>query len=349
MHFSILPTFTALAVAVSLVVSAPIPDSIVVKVKNLTPEDTVFDRSRNVFYQSNLWKGQISVWGTDNSHFNLLVPGVSSSGYGDQQMAGLSIDKRTNANRLYAVAKDAGAFRFDSTQSKNGACSFHAFNLPVSASSKPAWSVYFDKVQRQFEAKFGTRPFGPVDSAQDSAGNSYVVFALGIPAIAKISPDGKTVEAWYAETSNGSQRPGFTGVQYVPSSNKIVAYGGPRPLTSFDLNSPVATATPVKLNGDFGSLSGTEKLTMVPHNGRPVLVGTKAPLVYAFTSQDNWLTASFKTATRSEFNSNDLTVVTEANLNGAQQIYGGGAYFANGARGGRTDYPLYRIPISLLE
>ncbi|EPQ29715.1 uncharacterized protein PFL1_02935 [Pseudozyma flocculosa PF-1] len=354
MRFTLLSAAIAAAIGCATLApshAAPVaPDSYSIRVKNLYPEDTVYDRTRNLFYQSNLWKGRISVWNPANSdHYNLLIPGVSSSGDGAQQMAGLSIDTRSNAKRLYGVAKDSAAFRFGPDQSKTGPCSFHAFDLPATAASTPVWSVYFDAVQRQFEASTGTRPFGPVDSAQDSQGNSYVVFALGIPAIAKVSPDGKNVEAWFAEASNGSQRPGYTGVAFDSRTNRLVAYGGPRPITSFDLSQPTATATPVALSGaSFGSLDGTEKLTFVSSGGKSILVGAKAPSVYAFTSTDGWKSASVKSFTRPEFQTNSLTVVTEARLGGVNGIYGGGAYFAEGAKGGRIDNWLYKIPNSIL-
>lgn len=210
-----------------LVSSSHLISSFSPSISQLFPEDTTYDRNEKLFYQSNLWKGRITVTNpSTDSHFNVEIPGVSSSGNGEQQLAGLSLSTRSNADRLYAVAKDSRAFDFGN-QRKNGACSFHAFDLPLSKSSTPAWSVYFDTVQKALHKKFGyARPFGPVDSAQDAEGNSYVVFALGMPAIAKISKDGKTVEAWSAEKPNGSQRPGYTGVQYVSSSNKIIAYGG---------------------------------------------------------------------------------------------------------------------------
>ena len=96
-------------------------------------------------------------------------------------------------DKLFAVAKNSAAFRFGPGQSKDGADSFHRFDLPVNANSKPAWSISLNGVQNQFQQQTGTIPFGPVDSAQDNQDNSYVVFALGIPAIAKVSPDGRTI------------------------------------------------------------------------------------------------------------------------------------------------------------
>ncbi|SNX86531.1 probable Major allergen Mal f 1 precursor [Melanopsichium pennsylvanicum] len=331
------------ALALPLQSRASIPDVYNINVRNLYPEDTIFDRARSLFYQSNLWKGRVSVWNVnDNSHFNVMIPGVSSDGSGDQQMAGLSINSA--GDKLFAVAKNSAAFRFGSGQSKDGADSFHRFNLPVNANSAPDWSVSLNDVQNQFEQMTGSIPFGPVDSAQDSQDNSYVVFALGIPAIAKVSPDGKTIQAWFSEASNGSQRPGYTGVAYIPEDNMLVAFGGPRPLTAFDLNSASPTAIPVQLSGvDFGGLDGTEKLHAIKIGGKSNLFGTKAPNAYRFQSNDRWRTASITSTTRDEFKSNSLTVVTEANFDGQQQIYGGGAYFGEGAHGGRTQFPLYRI------
>jgi len=74
-------------------------------------------------------------------------------------MAGLSLDSRVNAKRLYAVAKPSDAFRFDAVHDQ-GPCSFHAFDLPLSASSKPVWSVDMRPVQAAFEAQHGVRPYG---------------------------------------------------------------------------------------------------------------------------------------------------------------------------------------------
>lgn len=328
-----------------------LPDQVDVKVKNLYPEDGVWDFQRQTLYQSNLWKGLISTFKpSDQSHINVRIDGVSSSGNGDQQMAGLSLDSRTNPTKLYAVAKPSDAFRFDAVHDQ-GPCSFHMFNLPLTSSSKPAWSVNIKNVQADFEKKYGKRPYGNVASAQDSKGNSYVIFALGAPAIAKVSADGKKVEAWFQEESNGSQRPGYTGVAYVPEVDGIVAFGGPRPLTLFRLSDAKPTAHVVKINGDFGSLDGTEKIKAIPGRGnQPTrLLGAKAPLVYSFTSSDNWSSASFKTATRNEFKSNSLTSIVEYGTTKARGIYGTGAYFGEGAHGGRTSFPAYRIDKSLLN
>lgn len=322
---------------------APIPDIYNVDVKNLYPEDTIFDKARNLFYQSNLWKGRVSVWNiSDRSHFNVLIPGVSSDGSGEQQMAGLSLNGA--GDKLFAVAKNAAAFRFGAGQRPDGIDSFHRFDLPVNANSAPAWSVGLNDVQTQFQLQSGTLPFGPVDSAQDAQDNSYVVFALGMPAIAKVSADGRSITPWFSEASNGSQRPGYTGVSYIAEDNMLIAFGGPRVLTAFDLSTPNPTAIAVSLNGvNFGDLDGTEKLHAINVNGKTSLFGTKAPNAYRFQSTDRWRTASVTSSTRSEFQSNSLTVVTEANFNGQQQIYGGGAYFGEGAHGGRTQFPLYRI------
>ncbi|TKY85590.1 hypothetical protein EX895_005752 [Sporisorium graminicola] len=322
---------------------AAVPDVYNIDVTNLYPEDAVFDKARNLFYQSNLWKGRVSVWNVnDGSHFNLLIPGVSSDGSGDQQMAGLSVNGA--GNKLFAVAKNSAAFRFDSGQRPDGTDSFHRFNLPVNANSAPAWSVGLNGVQTQFQQQTGTLPFGPVASAQDGQDNSYVVFALGMPAIAKVSANGQSITPFFSEESNGSQRPGYTGVAYIPEDNVLVAFGGPRPLTAFDLNDPNPSGIAVQLTGDnFGSVDGSEKLHPIRVGGKTNLFGAKAPNAYRFQSNDRWRTASVKSSTRSEFGSNSLTVVTEANFNGQQEVYGGGAYFGEGAHGGRTQFPLYRI------
>ncbi|KAJ1025940.1 hypothetical protein NDA16_002566 [Ustilago loliicola] len=331
------------ALPVPLRPRAPAPDVYNINVKDLYPEDTLFDKQRNLFYQSNLWEGRVSVWNiNDNSGYYLNIPGATSNGNGDQQMAGLSFNGA--GNKLFAVAKNSAAFRFDAGQKKDGADSFHRFNLPAGPNATPVWSVSLNGVQRQFEQQRGSIPFGPVASAQDAQDNSYVAFALGIPAIAKVSPDGRTITPWFAEASNGSQRPGYTGIAYIPEDNVLVAFGGPRPLTAFDLNSPNPTAIPVRLTGEnFGGLSGTEKLHPIRVNGKTNLFGTRAPIAFRFESNDRWRSASVASSTRDEFSSNSLTVVTEANFDGQQQIYGGGAYFGEGAHGGRTQFPLYRI------
>lgn len=358
MHFASKITL-ALAAVASIVSAAPLverdslPDAIKTPVKNLYPEDGVWNFDSQVLIQSNLWKGRLSVYSpSTNKHFNVLIPGVSSSGNGAQQMAGVSLDQRTNAKNLYAVAKPADAFRFDGTVHDQGPCSFHSFALPLTPTSKPTWSVDLTPVQSAFQKQYGTRPYGNVASAQDSQGNSYVVFALGAPAIAKVSPDGKTVTPWFWEASNGSQRPGYTGVTYIPESNAIVAFGGPRPLTIFRLDDATPTAVAVTINGDFGSLSGTEKIKTIPGNdGKSRLFGAKAPLVYSFSSTDNWTSASFKTFTRKGFSVNSLTTVFEYGTTAARGVYGAGAYFdtANGGKGGRKTFPAYRINQDLLN
>lgn len=74
-------------------------------------------------------------------------------------MAGLSLDSRENPTKLYAVAKPADAFRFDAVHDQ-GPCSFHMFNLPLSETSKPVFSVDMTKAQDAHEKKYGTRPYG---------------------------------------------------------------------------------------------------------------------------------------------------------------------------------------------
>ena len=89
---SFISTVVALLGAYSVGVSANLPDTINVHVKNLAPEDTIYDRTRQLFYQSNLWKGMIEVWDNKRqSHFNVKIDGVSSGGDGEQQMSGLSL------------------------------------------------------------------------------------------------------------------------------------------------------------------------------------------------------------------------------------------------------------------
>lgn len=315
---------------------------------NSYPEDCQYDVTRKMFYQSNLWKGRIRVTdSTKNTGFNVLIPNVSSTGYGDQQLSGLSLNTRTGANRLYAVAKDKNAFNFGPNQSSTGPSSFHAFSLPVNANSNPVWSVNLNDVQNTFAlTNGGKRPFGPVDSAY-ADGFLYVVFALGYPAIAKISEDGKVVSAWYAEASNNNQRPGFTGITYSPSAKKLIAYGGPRILTTFDLSSGdgLPHMNAVSVSGNYGSLTVSEKLVNVPSlDGSGIrLLGVKSPYIYSFNSVDNWATANYKQFTRKEFNNNTLLNVCEAGFDGQRQIYGVGGYLNEGPKGGRSTFPMYRV------
>lgn len=71
--------------------------------------------------------------------------------------------------------------------------------------------------------------------------------------------------------------------------------------------------------------------------------------MYAFTTTNNWASVSFRTFTRPEFQSNDLTTVVEGIYGGLRNVYGTGAYFANGPKGGRTVYPMYRLPDAILN
>lgn len=338
----------ALACACSTASAAQLPDKIDVNTKNLSPEDTVYDRTRQVFYQSNLWKGMIEVFDPKRrSHFNVKIEGVSSGGDGDQQMSGLSLEKHNNSKRLYAVAKNSRAFNFGD-QSKGGPSTFHAFELPLKEDSKPIWSVDINDVQGEFERKFGTRPFGIVDSAQDNDGNSYVIFALGAPAIAKFTHDGQ-VSAWAFEKGNGGQRPGYTGVAFDPISNRLLTFGGPRPLTAFDVRSKDPKPLPVNINGHFGKLDGTEKLVNVPVGNKSVLVGARAPYAISFSSSDNWKSASIKKAKRDELANSGFTAVTDYYQGNEQGIYGSSAYFGDGAHGGRTEWPLFQLDGDLLH
>ncbi|WFD25052.1 hypothetical protein MNAN1_000014 [Malassezia nana] len=348
MRFS--TVFVALALlGTSAGVLAALPDQINVKIKNLTPEDTIYDRTRQVFYQSNLYKGRIEVYNPKNQqHFNVKIDGASSSGDGEQQMSGLSLLTHDNSKRLYAVMKNAKSFNF-ADQSDHGPSSFHSFKLPLSEDSKPEWSVDFGPVQDDFERKNGTRPFGVVQSAQDRDGNSYVAFALGMPAIARVSADGKKVNTFAWESGNGGQRPGYSGITFDPHSNKLLAFGGPRALTAFDVSKDYAFAEPVQIKGNFGSLSGTEKIVTIPVNGKSVLVGARAPYAISFHSDDNWKTATIKKTKRSELQNSGFTAVTDYYQGNEQGLYAVSAFFDNGAHGGRSNYPLYKLDNSILN
>lgn len=346
---SFISTVVALLGAYSVGVSANLPDTINVHVKNLAPEDTIYDRTRQLFYQSNLWKGMIEVWDNKRqSHFNVKIDGVSSGGDGEQQMSGLSLLTHDNSKRLFAVAKNSHSFDFSPNQKNDGPSSFHCFKLPLSEQSKPEWSVYLQGVQDEFQRQTGRRPFGVVQSAQDRDGNSYIAFALGMPAVAKISPDGKNVEAWAHEDGNGGQRPGYSGITFDPHSNKILAFGGPRPLTAFSLDKPNPKPEPVHINGDFGKLDGTEKIVTVPVNGQSVLVGARAPYAISFQSWDGWKSASIKKTKREELRNSGFTAVTEYYEGKERGLYGVSAFFDNGAHGGRVDWPLYKLDSGIL-
>lgn len=192
-----------------------------------------------------------------------------------------------------------------------------------------------------------------VASAQDSQGNSYVIFALGAPAIAKVSPNGDSVTPWVLEKPNGSQRPGYTGITYDAATDSLIAFGGPRPLTVFKLSDATPTPRPVTINGKFGSLTGTEKIKNIPGlaaiNGATRLLGAKAPYIYSFASTDNWSSASFKRYTRNEFKTNGLTSIIEYQVGNMRGAYGTGAYFSEGRNGGRTSTPAFKLDKSLLQ
>ena len=342
-------SIVAAALAAAALVSAALPDTINVNVRNLGPEDSVFDRTRSVFYQSNLYKGSIEVYDPRRrSHFNVRIDGVSSDGSGDQQMSGLSLSTHDNAKYLYAVCKNSKSFDF-SNQKSHGANSFHRFSLPLSPQSKPDWSVDLSKAQDQWEHKTGTRPFGSVQSAQDSDGNSYVVFELGMAAITKIDSSGKKIEAWAHEKGADSQRPGYSGITFDPSTNRIIAFGGPRPLTAFDVKSQNPKPQPVKINGDFGSLEGTEKIVTIPRGTNQVLVGARAPNAISFFTRDNWKSDDMHMTKRNELQNSGFTAVTDYYQGAEQGIYASSAYFQNGAHGGRDNYPLYKLDASILD
>lgn len=353
-HDMKLSTFVATAVALfgvySVGVLAALPDRIDVHVKNLAPEHTVYDRTRQLFYQSNLWKGLIEVWDNKRqSHFNVRIDGVSSGGDGEQQMSGLSLQTHDNPKRLFAVAKNSHSFDFSENQKDDGPSSFHCFSLPLKEDSKPEWSVYLQGVQDEFVRQTGTRPFGVVQSAQDRDGNSYIAFALGMPAVAKISPDGKNVEAWAYEKGNGGQRPGYSGITYDAHTNRLLAFGGPRPLTVFNLDESNPKPKEVRINGKFGKLDGTEKITTIPVGNENVLVGARAPWAISFKTDDNWKSASIKKTKREELRNSGFTAVTDYYKGKEQGIYGVSAFFENGAHGGRDSWPLYRLDSDILH
>ncbi len=304
------------------------------------------------YYQSNLWKGRIRVTNaTSGAGYDVLIPGVSSGdGYGVQQLAGLVTDRRVDATRLYAVAKSSSDFNFGN-QKDDGPNSVHAFALPVSAASKPLWSISMNAIQEAFRAKQGKRPFGIVDAVQ-AEGFLYVVFALGVPAIGKVALDGSKAYAWYSEPSNGARRPGFTGITYSAQDRKLIAYGGPRVLTAFDLKASAANGGfPVKAdvaltNGAaYGSLVVSEKLVNVPSLDATGirLVGVKNDAAYAFRSTDGWRTASYKRYTRPEFAGKALLNVCEGGFAGARQIYANINFLGEGPKGGRQSFPMYRV------
>lgn len=166
-----------------------------------------------------------------------------------------------------------------------------------------------------------------------------------------MSADGRTVEPWFLEQPNGSQRPGYTGITYVPESNSLVAFGGPRALTLFRLSDATPTARTVNINGNFGSLAGTEKIKTFPSTtgSGSRLLGAKAPYIYSFKSTDGWNSASFQRFTRNEFNSNTLTSIVEYTVGTQRAAYGTGAYFNEGPKGGRTNFPAYKLTDNMLQ
>ena len=131
--------------------------------------------------------------------------------------------------------------------------------------------------------------------------------------------------------------------------NAAFAFGGPRPLTAFDVSSDSPKAQPVKINGNFGSLDGTEKLTLVPVNGKSVVVGARAPDAIAFHSDDNWASASIKKTSNKSLANNGFTVVIDYSQGSQTGLYASSAYFSEGAHGGRTDFPLIRLDNSILN
>lgn len=183
-----------------------------------------------------------------------------------------------------------------------------------------------------------------------------------MPAIAKISPDGKTVEAWAGERPLSLKEPrvGYTGIVHEANGNKLIAFGGPRVLTTFNLNSQdPSKPIPVGIKGDV-STNHAEKINLVPSldNTGSRLLATSSPNVYSFHSPDgSWESGvTFKKFTdANRFNDAfGLTVVCEAHFktNGGQrgrQIYAQGAHFPSGANSGRKKWPMVRLPNYLLR
>lgn len=284
------------------------------------------------------------------------IPGVSSDAASTPfELAGLSLDKRDSPTRIYGVAKDHSAFTF-SHQSKCGPNRFVSFPLPLTPSSKPDINIDLNPVQAAFEKQHGTWPFAPVDSTQDQAGNSYIVFALGAPAIAKVTPQGvASIFSFEAPKEVIPNRPGYTGIASI--ADKLVAYGGPRVLTAFDLKSSTPSKpVPVNIKGPPIKWTHAEKINAVASQdgSGDRLVVTNAPYVYSFRSTDNWQTATYKQFYRDEFRNNSLTTVTDLvfgdEAKGTLQrcIYGAGAYFGKGKFQSRTNWPLYKISSKLL-
>jgi hypothetical protein len=121
------------------------------------------------------------------------------------------------------------------------------------------------------------------------------------------------------------------------------------------LSDSTPTARTVKINnGNFGSLSGTEKIKNFPAlasvGGAPRLFAAKAPYIYSFASTDNWSSVTMKMFTRNEFNTDSLTSMFEYSAGGnTMGVYGTSAYFSEGAHGGRTDFIGYKVDKSLLQ
>lgn len=237
------------------------------------------------------------------------------------------------------MAKDHSAFTF-THQSVRGPNKFIAFDLPLSADSKPLWQVDLNPIQSEFEGKCGRWPFAPVDSAQDLFGNSYIIFALGAPAIAKVTPKGQ-VSIFACEQPNEviQHRPGYTGITFIPAADKLITFGGPRPLTAFDLSSATpAKPQPVKINGKpLPKWGHAEKINAITSlDGREdLLLATNAPYIYSFRSTDRWTTAEYRTFTRPELRNNSLTTVTELVFGDRRHAYAAGAYFVSWSGSGR--------------
>ncbi|CAO1628115.1 unnamed protein product [Parajaminaea phylloscopi] len=336
------------------VAAAGAPDVFEIKVPHLDPEDAVWDHQRGLLYQSNLYRARISVSDAKGHKFDVNIPGVSSDeAKTPYELAGLSLDNPAHPKRLYGVAKDHGAFTF-SHQSVRGPNRFIAFDLPITPSSKPVWQVDLNDVQASFEEKTGHWPFAPVDSAQDAQGQSYVIFALGAPYIAQVTPKG-ALSTFSTDTITEviPRRVGYTGIAYLSKFDKLVTFGGPRLLTAFDLTSDDPNKPlPIRVKGPpLPKWSHAEKINVVRSlkGDEEFLVATNAPDVYSFRSTDRWQSVEYRKYTRPELRSNSMTTATDLVFGKERHVYAAGAYFGNGKFSKRTSWPLYKVADYLID
>ena len=119
-------------------------------------------------------------------------------------------------------------------------------------------------------------------------------------------------------------------------------------MTVFNLDVPYPKPEEVHINGHFGKLEGTEKITTIPVGHDNVLVGARAPWAISFKTYDNWKSANIKKTKREELRDSGFTAVTDYYKGKEQGIYGVSAYFQNGAHGGRDVWPLYRLDSDIL-